>query len=144
MFKTIVWATDGSESADQALPFAKGLATGEGRSLVVVHDKEIYVGGRGSGYSLHADEDELEAKIRSQVEQAKQEGLDVTLHISTSGGGHAAHVIVDAAKEHGADVIVAGTRGHSPVAGLLLGSVTQRLLHVSHCPVLAVPAADSA
>jgi nucleotide-binding universal stress UspA family protein len=144
MFKTIVWATDGSESADRALPFAKGLATGEGRKLVVVHDKEIFVGGRGSGYPLQADEDELEAKIRGQIEQAKAEGLDVVLQLGTSGGGRAAHMIVDVAKDVGADVIVAGTRGHSPVAGLLLGSVTQRLLHVSHCPVLTVPTADSA
>ena len=30
MFKTIVWATDGSDAADAALPYAKGLAEGEG------------------------------------------------------------------------------------------------------------------
>ena len=51
MFKTIVWATDGSESADRALPFAKELATGEGRTLVIVHGKEIFVGGRGQRLS---------------------------------------------------------------------------------------------
>jgi len=60
----------------------------------------------------------------------------------TGEAPHAAHMIVGAAKEVGADMIIVGTRGHSPIAGLLLGSVTQRLLHVSPCPVLAVP--DSA
>lgn len=144
MFKTIVWATDGSESADRALPFAKELAKGDGRTLVIVHGKEIYVGGRGSGYPVVANEDELEAKIRGQAAAATKEGLHVTLQIISGGGGHAAHMIVDAARENGGDVIVAGTRGHSPVAGLLLGSVTQRLLHVSHVPVLAIPASDSA
>jgi nucleotide-binding universal stress UspA family protein len=144
MFKTIVWATDGSESADRALPFAKELATGEGRSLVIVHGKEVFVGGRGSGYPVVADEEELEAMIQGQAEQAKAEGLTVTLQVISVAGGHAAHIIADAAREHGADVIVAGTRGHAPVAGLLLGSVTQRLLHVSHCPILVVPAAESA
>jgi nucleotide-binding universal stress UspA family protein len=37
---------------------------------------------------------------------------------------------------------VVGTRGHQAVAGLVLGSVMLRLLHVAPCPVLAVPAAE--
>jgi nucleotide-binding universal stress UspA family protein len=50
-----------------------------------------------------------------------------------------AHAIADIAEKVDADLIAVGTRGHAPVAGLLLGSVTQRLLHISPCPVLAVP-----
>lgn len=141
MFKTIVWATDGSEAADRALPFAKALAAGEGRSLVVLHSKEHFVGGRGSGYPVLADEDELEAKIRGQVEQAREEGFDATFQLLSGAAGHTAHNIANAAREIGADVIVVGTRGHALVAGLLVGSVTQRLLHIAPCPILAVPPA---
>jgi nucleotide-binding universal stress UspA family protein len=36
-------------------------------------------------------------------------------------------------------VIVVGTRGHGPLAGALLGSVAQHLLHDAPCPVLAIP-----
>jgi nucleotide-binding universal stress UspA family protein len=137
MFKTILWATDGSEAADRALPYAKALAEGSGK-LIAVHCRELMVG-RGGGYPVLADEDELEAKIHRQVEELRAEGIDATEEVITAAGAGSAHVIADAARNTGADVIVAGTRGHAPVAGLLVGSVTQRLLHVAPCPVLVVP-----
>ena len=56
MFKTIVWATDGSDAADAALPYVKSLAEGEDHKLVVVHSKEL-LRGRAGGYPMHADED---------------------------------------------------------------------------------------
>ena len=139
MFNRIVWATDGSETAAGALPYAKALATGDGRSLIVVHAKEHFVAGRASGYPVLADEDELEARIREQVRQAHEEGLDATLQLPVGSAGHTAHIIADAARAIDADVIVVGTRGLSAVVGLLVGSVTQQLLHIAHCPVLAVP-----
>ena len=142
MFKTIVWATDGSDAADAALPYAKGLAEGEGHKLVVVHSKEL-LRGRAGGYPMNADEDELQAKIRRQAEELRSEGLDVTLRIEAGAAPGAAHMIAEAARSFDADVVVVGTRGHTAIGGLLLGSVTQRLLHVAPCPVLAVPALRS-
>ena len=38
-------------------------------------------------------------------------------------------------------MIVVGTRGHGPVVGVVVGSVTQQLLNLAPCPVLAVPPA---
>lgn len=143
MFKTILWATDGSAAADRALPYAKALAKEGGKKLLVVHCREIIVG-RGGGYPVLADDEELVAKIREQVEAARADGLQASAKVVTGTGTAAAHVIADTAREEGADVIVVGTRGHSPVAGLLVGSVTQRLLHVAPCPVLAVPAGKHA
>ena len=143
MFDKILWATDGSAAADRALPYAKSLARGEGKRLVVVHCREIFTG-RGGGYPVLADDPELVEKIRAQVEEARADGLKVSARIITDGAPAAAHVIAGAAREHGADVIVVGTRGHGPVTGLLIGSVTQRLLHVAPCPVLAVPSGKHA
>ena len=47
MFKVIIWATDGSSGAEQALQFAKGLAQADGARLVVVHVNE-FAAGRGA------------------------------------------------------------------------------------------------
>ncbi len=142
MFNTIVWATDGSEHADRALQYAKALAAQHGAALVVVHSEEFLMGPRGGGFPVHPDEEELHAKIQRQVAELAEEGLEVTSKIV--GGSSlvgAAHMIADAARDVGADLIIVGTRGHTPLAGLLVGSVTQRLLHIAPCPVLAVPAA---
>jgi nucleotide-binding universal stress UspA family protein len=138
MFKTIVWATDGSDSADRALPYAKSLAEGQGTALVAVHVKEL-IAGRGGGYPVLADEDELLEKIEEQVAELRKVGFAADLKVATSTAHGPAHFVAEIAAEVGADVIVVGTRGHGPISGALLGSVAQHLLHDARCPVLAVP-----
>jgi nucleotide-binding universal stress UspA family protein len=140
MFKTVVWATDGSESADRALPYAKQLVNGNDGKLVVVHSKELLLG-RAGGHPVQVDEDEVEAKIQRQVDQLRAEGVDASFTLTSGPQSHAAHMIHDAAENAEADLIVVGTRGHTAIGGLLVGGVTQRLLHLASCPVLAVPAA---
>jgi len=142
MFKVIVWATDGSSGAERALPFAKGLAQADGARLVVVHVKEI-TAGRGGTYPVKVDEDKIQTAIGKQVADLKQEGLQATLKLADVMAGGAAHVIAEIADEEGADLIVVGTRGYGPLSGLMLGSVTQRLLHIVHCPVLVIPSAGA-
>ena len=138
MFKTIVWATDGSEHADRALPYAKRLASAEDAVLFVVHGNELLLG-RAAGYPVLADEEDLELKIRGQVAELRGSGINASFRVISSAAAGTAHMVADVAREVGADVIVVGTRGHAPVTGLLLGSVTQRLLHIAPCPVLAIP-----
>jgi nucleotide-binding universal stress UspA family protein len=140
MFNKIVWATDGSDAADQALPFVKKLA-GEGDGeLVVVHCEELTFPGKAGGrFPRAANEDELQQKIRQQVQQLSGNGVHATLQMARVSVGGAAQVIAEATRELHGDVIVVGTRGHTPLGGLLVGSVTQRLLHIAPCPVIAVP-----
>jgi nucleotide-binding universal stress UspA family protein len=145
MFKTVVWATDGSEAADQALPHAKSFASGPGASLIVVHVEEKTLPGKGGGsLSRYATEDELKEKVQRQVSELSQDGVPAKLEITTSQVGGAAHAIADIAERESADVIVVGSRGHTALAGLLLGNVPQRLLQLATCPVLTVPASSSA
>lgn len=141
MYQVIVWATDGSENSDLALEHVKQLAEAGASRIVAAHVKEMAVG-RAAGYPVRVDEEEVEQKLRGQVDELKNAGLPVELELATTTAGGAAHAIADLAGEVDADVIVVGTRGQGPLAGLLLGSVTHRLLHVATCPVLAVPPAE--
>ena len=139
MFKTIIWATDGSEAADRALPTALELTAEANGRLLVVHANER-LGGRGGGAPVIADEEHLQGELETKVERSRRVGRERELPRRErarhrSRRSHRGR----SPKESDADVIVVGTRGHGRVAGMLLGSVTQRLLHVAGCPVLAVP-----
>jgi len=138
MFKTIIWATDGSDDAERALPTALNLVTGSDAKLLVVHADER-LGGRAGGAPGLADEDELQVALRSKVQGLVEAGIDASFRVIHGTNRDPADLVADAAKDAGADLIVVGTRGHGRVAGMLLGSVTQRLLHVAPCPVVAVP-----
>jgi nucleotide-binding universal stress UspA family protein len=138
MFKTILWATDGSETAARALPYALDLAEPDHSKLIVAHARETFAG-RVGGLPVLADESELREQIGRQVEELRSDGLDATFIVRTCNGGHAARTIAEIAEEVGADLIVVGTHGYGRVAGLLIGSVTQALLHANVCPVLAIP-----
>jgi nucleotide-binding universal stress UspA family protein len=141
VFKTIVLGLDGSDSSDRALQYATTLAKEQGSSVRIVHVVEI-VAGRGGGL-LHLDEDGIQAKIERQTRDLVDAGIDAELELHSAMAGGPAHVIAEAAERSNADLIVAGTRGHTAVVGVLLGSVAHRLLHVAHCPLLIVPAAPA-
>jgi nucleotide-binding universal stress UspA family protein len=138
VFEVIIWASDGSDHADRALDYARGLAEANASRLVALHVKEITVG-RAGGYPVQIDEDEVERKIQGQAKDLRDAGINAAYELRGASAGGAAHALADAANEVDANLIVLGTRGQGPIPGLLLGSVTQRLLHVARCPVLAVP-----
>ena len=137
MFGTIVLAIDGSQPSDRAVDYAGRLAKESGSRIIAVHVKEI-MAGRAAG-PVHVDEDEILTKVRGQIKQFNDDGIKAELQVTSSMTGGPAHIIADAAVKESADVIVTGTRGHTALAGVFLGSVAQRLLHLAGCPVLVVP-----
>jgi nucleotide-binding universal stress UspA family protein len=125
VFKTIVWATDGSPSALNALTVAKRLAREADAKLVIVHAKEAFIG--NSGILLDSDEELLRA-LQHTAERLHGEGIDAELAVGRAAAGGTARVIV------------LGNRGHGLVTGLFLGSVATRVLQTAPVPVLMVPA----
>lgn len=140
MFTKVIWATDGSEHADRAMAHAVDVAKRDGAELLVVHVVEKLVSGRASGLDAFANEDEIRAKIEGQAAAiVSEDELAASVHITAGLSNRIGDRIAEVAEEAGADLIVVGTRGYGAVGALMLGSVTLRLMHVSHIPVLAVP-----
>jgi len=52
--------------------------------------------------------------------------------------GDPAEQIIDFAEKRKVDLIIMGCRGFGPLRGVLIGSVSQKVLHSTHCPVLIV------
>lgn len=138
MFTNVMWATDGSEHADRALPYAVRIAKENGATLHAVHVIER-LGGRFGGQPLRVNEPELEEQIRSQVADSdRAQHTKTILHIVPADARDVAGCIARVAEEADVDLIVVGTHGRSVVMGTVLGSVAQRLPHLAPCPVLAV------
>ena len=144
--KRILVATDGSEAADRAVEYAARLAKGKDADLIIVN----VVGGYGLPDSLfsrftNAEQawlkellESLSAELLTKArERARSVGAG-TIQIE-SRAGPVAVAIMDVAREKQADVIIVGKRGAGPIARLLIGSVSQKLVNLSTLPVIVIP-----
>lgn len=81
----------------------------------------------------HASAQAKRAATEASV-RLKAENVSVTAEVREAP---AADAILAAASD--ADLIVMGTRGHSTLERLLVGSVARRVLHQAKCSVMVVP-----
>jgi nucleotide-binding universal stress UspA family protein len=141
MFKSIVVGTDGSETADIALRRAIALARLTGAKLHVVSAYEpapARVGGKqpvpeAAEWSVGSD-----FKVDAVLERARGEGLGSDVEIEVHAPkGDAADSLIEAAKQHDAELIVLGSRGMRG-ARRVLGSVPNKVSHNAPCDVLIV------
>jgi len=79
--------------------------------------------------------DEGHAALKSARERLDRAGVAYSFHVAT---GAPAEVIVEYAKKRRCHQICIGSRGLGAVAGLLLGSVASKVIHLAPCPVLLV------
>jgi nucleotide-binding universal stress UspA family protein len=75
------------------------------------------------------------AALAPARDQLKAAGFEPELHVLV---GDAASIITSFADSHGCSLILIGTRGHSGLAGTLLGSVAMKVVTLSKVPVLLV------
>jgi nucleotide-binding universal stress UspA family protein len=139
MYPTILWATDGSTGATSALAEAVRLLDPDGK-LVAFHAKQVFNGGRITGVPIFPDETNRIEHLEQTVAELREHGVDVELWIEPTVGG-AVTAIAAAAASVGADAIVCSARLHHALLHLLEGSVSSRLIHEAHVPVIVVPQA---
>lgn len=136
MFKRILVAIDASDYSRLILPAAIEVARKFGSRIFVLHVVE-HDRGRSLVYSTEstAEATELVAKTVKAIRDA---GIQADGQVGDVAVGHVAGDIVDTAKAFESDLIVMGSRGLSDVQGLLLGSVTHKVMHLAQVPVLVV------
>ena len=81
MFKTIVWANDGSEPAEKALPLVRELAKEGGATVTIVHVVERVEGIGAVGVPHRADERQVQAHLSGLASELSAEGVQVSLEI---------------------------------------------------------------
>lgn len=141
----ILVATDGSPNAIRAAELATHLGKEFRQAEVVLvnigHIPAFALGGPGPDGLV-----DLGALVEG-LERAGQAILDRTAQVFARGSipvtrvyrqGEPATEILKVAEETRADLIIIGSRGLGLIGGLILGSVSERVLHGAHRPVLVV------
>ncbi len=137
MYKSLLVAIDHSEITERVLGAARDLATLSGGEVWVLHLREREVMPR-AGLVANESPDEARAAVDAAVEELAKAGITAHGEVRNTLFGHAAAEIVDDAKEHGAGVIIMGSRGRGDLAGLVLGSTAHKVIHLTDRPVLVV------
>jgi nucleotide-binding universal stress UspA family protein len=144
----ILVATDGSHDAASAARRAAGMARAFGAELYLVHvvpvSEPYHMLGAAyeEGPSLYEEDIERARNLLGkQADLVKAAGGEVARTYLKSGEPDAE--VVALAEEIGADLIVAGSRGKSPLRRPI-GSVSSSIAAHAHCPVLVVRESDGA
>jgi len=137
----ILLSSDGSPNALRAAEFTVRLlkAMPEGRCTVVTvipfdRDEAAFLGAQGPEYDAAVKSKAacLLAEIEQLFRAAKVEAGKIVLQGDIAGS------IVDLAEQDAFDLIVMGCRGLGGIKGMLMGSVSSKVMQQAHCPVTVV------
>jgi nucleotide-binding universal stress UspA family protein len=145
MYQRIMVAVDGSQTAKRGLQEAINLAKDQKAQLAIIHVIDIVVvfgAGQFPGAYIEATRDFARETIEAARTAARAAGIEphiLSPEIVTSGY-HVADTIAEHAVDWKADLLVIGTHGRRGVGRMLLGSVAERVVRTSPCPLLLVRA----
>lgn len=139
--RKIMCAVDGSEHAQHATRMGAELAKLMKATLILANVRVPYIYPAEVGWVPAPEVEQAQQKFQDQLlkkiaDDVRAQGIEVaTLALV----GSPAEAVVDAAQHDPlCDLIVVGTRGMGAVKRVLLGSVADRVVHISKKPVLVV------
>ncbi|GMV34884.1 MAG: universal stress protein [Chloroflexi bacterium] len=139
MFKRILLAVDGSEhalhAARKAAELARLMKPEEFRIVVAYDPIPLYLGEPNMQIAITNRKGEAEEILNTAVKDVGEIPCEIQTGIVE---GDPANAIIEVAKTRKSDVIVMGSRGLGRLAGLLLGSTSQKVVAHAPCPVLIV------
>jgi len=138
--KKILIPTDGSDYSIRASEYGLGIAKLLGAEILVVYVIDEVVLDQVSKLSQH---DVVEAELKKDgqryikfvIDLAQKEGIKSGSLITE---GRPFEQILHLAKEFNIDLIVMGTYGRRGTDRILLGSVAERVIEYSTCPVIVI------
>jgi nucleotide-binding universal stress UspA family protein len=142
MFNHILLPTDGSLFSEKAVEMGLNLAKTLGAQVTILNSSVPFhvlttdamsLGDTKETYLVDAGK-RADAILKVSLDRAKSFGITASrAHVFHD---HPFEAIIDAAKQHGCDLIVMASHGRRGIAGLLLGSETTKVLTHSKIPVL--------
>jgi nucleotide-binding universal stress UspA family protein len=139
----ILVPTDFSKHSHNALTYATAFAEKFGAELYLLHvvqDLALFIPEAVSVAPPVAPPiEQMTAAVREALERVVRENDlgRLTVHPEVRQGTPF-YEIIQFAREAGVDLIIMGTHGHSGLAHVLLGSVTEKVVRKAPCPVLTV------
>lgn len=138
-FNRILFPVDFSGKSRAAASSVKAMAKRFGAEIVLLHVVDLppalFGSPEAAGWTAVINSHELRRSARAALDKFIEEefpGVEVTAKLAE---GDAANQIVDFAGSDPGTLIMMPTHGYGPLRSLLLGSVTAKVLHDTHCPV---------
>jgi len=136
--RKILFPTDFSTLSDAALCHATSLARESGAKLLIVHVEEPPTA-YGSGEMYYGIPDPDNDALNSMLDQVVPTDPDIPFEHRLVIGDPAEE-IVRIADEENVDLIVMATHGRTGLKRLLMGSVAEKVVRHSKCPVFTFKA----
>ena len=138
VYKKLLVPVDGSENSVMACEHAISLAKAGNMTITLLHcygEMPPIIGGSARDEIIALSEAEGKAILAPRLSSCETNGVTCEAIVRSGNPGR---TIVTVAQAEGCDLIVMGSRGLSDFSGMVMGSVSHRVLRHSSIPVLIV------